>query len=150
VGLDTAAEPPAVPHRHILLVEDNVDVADTTATMLRLSGHTVHVVHGGAEAIDAVAGFTPDVVLLDIGLPHMDGYEVARRLRHTPACEGAWLVALTGYGQPADRQRGREAGFDEHLLKPVDPSALDEIIARGARPAAQASAGATLYRFGRP
>ncbi|WP_374676203.1 response regulator [Ideonella sp.] len=145
-----AVEAPVVPHRHILLVEDNVDVADTTATMLRLSGHTVCVVHGGAEAIDAVAGFTPDVVLLDIGLPHMDGYEVARRLRHTAACQGAWLVALTGYGQPADRQRGRDAGFDEHLLKPVDPSALDEIIARSARPAGSAPAGATLYRFGRP
>jgi two-component system CheB/CheR fusion protein len=122
--------------RRILIVEDNVDVADTTAAMLRLSGHTVQVVHGGAEALDAVAGFRPEVVLLDIGLPHMDGYEVARRLRETAACDAAWLVALTGYGQPADRLRGRDAGFDEHLLKPVDPAALEDVIARsGQRPA---------------
>lgn len=128
--------PRAVPVRRILIVEDNVDVADTTAAMLRLSGHTVRVVHGGAEALDAVAGFHPEVVLLDIGLPHMDGYEVARRLRETAACDAAWLVALTGYGQPADRLRGRDAGFDEHLLKPVDPTALEDIIARsGQRPA---------------
>jgi CheY-like chemotaxis protein len=98
--------------------------------------------------------------VLDIGLPGLDGYEVARRLRQLPKARRAWLVAVTGYGQPADRQRGREAGFDEHLLKPVDPQALAEMIERvGPAVAARFADGATgegsqpsatLYAFRRP
>jgi signal transduction histidine kinase/ActR/RegA family two-component response regulator len=116
--------------RRILLVEDNPDVAETTAAMLTLAGHTVCIARDGLEALDYVSRFSPEVVLLDIGLPGMDGYEVARRLRAVPSAAAARLIALTGYGQSADRQRGREAGFDEHLLKPVDPALLADLIAR--------------------
>ncbi|HJV71337.1 hybrid sensor histidine kinase/response regulator [Ideonella sp.] len=143
-----AAEPvPASPvvRRRILVVDDNVDVADTTAAILGLSGHTLCTAHDGAEALAQAEAFQPEVVLLDIGLPVMDGYEVARRLRELPATREVLLIALTGYGQSADRQRGREAGFDEHLLKPIDPTVLDELIARG-----RAAPGATLYAFRRP
>ena len=151
-------------HR-ILVVDDNADVAETTATMLELSGHHVLTAPDGAQALACAEVFEPEIVLLDIGLPGLDGYEVARRLRELPKARRAWLVAVTGYGQPADRQRGREAGFDEHLLKPVDPQALAEMIER-VRPTVAArfagSAGnaggeasaappsATLYAFRRP
>jgi signal transduction histidine kinase/CheY-like chemotaxis protein len=124
-------EPAPIPQgRRIMLVEDNADVAETTAAMLTLSGHTVGIARDGMEALSYAAEFRPEVVLLDIGLPLMDGYEVARRLRQLPHGRQAHLVALTGYGQAADRQRGREAGFDEHLLKPVDPELLAQVIAR--------------------
>jgi CheY-like chemotaxis protein len=104
--------------------------------------------------------FQPEVVLLDIGLPLMDGYEVARRLRELPATRDVLLIALTGYGQSADRQHGREAGFDEHLLKPIDPSVLDALIARGRVLSSDApadtggdaparAAGATVYTLRR-
>jgi signal transduction histidine kinase/DNA-binding response OmpR family regulator len=156
---------PAV-RRRILVVDDIADVADTTAAMLGLSGHTVRTAHDGFEALAQAEEFVPEVILLDIGLPRMDGYEVARRLRQLPAMRDVMLVALTGYGQPADRQRGREAGFDEHLLKPVDPSVLDALISRGREAVGtaveptegseaqtdprSASASATLYAFRRP
>jgi CheY-like chemotaxis protein/anti-sigma regulatory factor (Ser/Thr protein kinase) len=154
--------------RRILVVDDNADVAETTATMLELSGHRVLTAPDGQQALDCVEDFEPEIVLLDIGLPGLDGYEVARRLRQLPKARRAWLVAVTGYGQPADRQRGREAGFDEHQLKPVDPQALAEMIERvgpmvAARFAESAGAGtgsstggeggvqgATLYAFRRP
>ncbi|WP_284617968.1 hybrid sensor histidine kinase/response regulator [Aquabacterium humicola] len=158
--------PPAgdsTPRRRILLVEDNVDVADTTALMLTMSGHTVRVTRDGMQALSTAAEFAPEIVLLDIGLPLLDGYEVARRLRALPALQRARIVALTGYGQPADRQRGREAGFDAHVLKPVDPAVLAALIDRGplgddelARPAGSDardggdSGPATLYTFRRP
>ncbi|HEX7637279.1 MAG TPA: ATP-binding protein, partial [Burkholderiaceae bacterium] len=115
--------------RRVLVVEDNADVAETTAMLLSLSGHEVVRAKDGLQALQVAAEFAPEVVLLDIGLPLMDGYEVARRLRRLPQTEGARLVALTGYGQQADRQRGREAGFDSHLLKPVDPDALRAVLA---------------------
>ncbi len=150
-------------HR-ILVVDDNADVAETTATMLELSGHRVLTAPDGAQALACVEDFEPEIVLLDIGLPGLDGYEVARRLRQLPKARRAWLVAVTGYGQPADRQRGHEAGFDEHQLKPVDPQALAEMIERvgptvAARFAEGAGGGAggdggvpsaTLYAFRRP
>ncbi|WP_374562704.1 response regulator [Ideonella sp.] len=151
------------PGRRILVVEDNADVADTTAAMLTLSGHEVRTAHDGIEALAMVEDFAPDIVLLDIGLPMMDGYEVARRMRQLPATRHKLLVALTGYGQAGDRQRGRDAGFDEHLLKPVDPAVLDALIARDlpdlpsapapapAETGGTAAAGkATLYAFRRP
>ena len=96
--------------------------------LLSLSGHAVHSAKDGLQALHAAAQFRPDVVLLDIGLPLMDGYEVARRLRQMPEMAGALLVALTGYGQQGDRERGKEAGFDAHMLKPVDPHALARVI----------------------
>jgi len=117
----------AVPRR-ILVVDDNVDVVETTTMLLSLSGHQVRSAKDGLQALHVASEFRPDVVLLDIGLPLMDGYEVARRLRQTPQTAGALLIALTGYGQQGDRQRGKDAGFDGHMLKPVDPHALARMI----------------------
>jgi signal transduction histidine kinase/DNA-binding response OmpR family regulator len=120
--------PKAVVARRILVVDDNVDVVETTTMLLSLSGHHVRSAKDGLQALHLATEFKPDVVLLDIGLPLMDGYEVARRLRQTPQTAGALLIALTGYGQQGDRQRGRDAGFDGHMLKPVDPHALAKLI----------------------
>ena len=120
--------PAAAVSRRILVVDDNVDVVETTTMLLSLSGHQVRSAKDGLQALHVASEFRPDVVLLDIGLPLMDGYEVARRLRQTPQTAGALLIALTGYGQQGDRQRGKDAGFDGHMLKPVDPHALARMI----------------------
>jgi CheY-like chemotaxis protein len=107
------------------------------ALLLRLGGHDVRVAHDGPAGLEAAASTPPDAVFLDIGLPKgMDGYDVARRLRAQPALGSALLIALTGYGQEEDRRRSRGAGFDAHLVKPVDPDALRELLAqyRGRRP----------------
>ena len=120
--------PAAAVGRRILVVDDNVDVVETTMMLLSLSGHQVRSAKDGLQALHVAIEFRPDVVLLDIGLPLMDGYEVARRLRQTPQTAGALLIALTGYGQQGDRQRGKDAGFDGHMLKPVDPHALAKMI----------------------
>jgi CheY-like chemotaxis protein len=116
--------------RRVLVVEDNRDIAESLALLLTHSGHEVRTVHDGRSALDAAREFRPHVVLLDIGLPELDGYEVARRLRQFPELVGARLVALTGYGQPAERRRAMEAGFDVHLVKPVDLLALKELLDR--------------------
>jgi signal transduction histidine kinase len=120
--------PAAAIGRRILVVDDNVDVVETTTMLLSLSGHEVRSAKDGLQALHIATEFRPDVVLLDIGLPLMDGYEVARRLRQAPQTAGALLIALTGYGQTGDRQRGKDAGFDGHMLKPVDPHALARMI----------------------
>lgn len=112
------------PGRRVLVVDDNVDAAESLRVMLELKGHDVRVAHDGAAALDAAERFGPEVVLLDIGLPRMDGYEVARRIRAMPGGEKLRLVALTGWGQEDDKRRAREAGFDEHLTKPVDSDLL--------------------------
>jgi CheY-like chemotaxis protein len=112
----------------ILVVDDNIDAADSLALFLRLAGHDVQVCHGGPEALATVTTFHPQVVLLDIGLPGIDGYEVARRLRSRPETESALIVALTGYGQEEDVRRSREAGIDHHFVKPADLSALNAIL----------------------
>jgi PAS domain S-box-containing protein len=112
----------------ILLVEDNVAAATTLAEVLELWGYEVRVAHRGATALSAAAAARPDVVLLDIGLPDIDGYEVARRLRVDLGLKEILVVAVTGYGQEADRQHSRETGFDHHLTKPVDLDALRRII----------------------
>jgi signal transduction histidine kinase/DNA-binding response OmpR family regulator len=126
-------EPVAAPRR-VLIVDDNVDGAESLSLMLQLAGHQVQIVHNGPDALEAAPAFRPDVVLLDIGLPGMNGYEVARRLREQPELASTLLVALTGYGQEEDRQRGREAGFDQHLVKPVDPPVLASLLARARVP----------------
>jgi two-component system, chemotaxis family, CheB/CheR fusion protein len=112
----------------LLLVEDNLDAAEALGELLRMWGHEVHVAHDGASALRLAAAERPDVLLLDIGLPGMDGYEVARRLRATPGFERVKLVALTGYGQESDRQRASEAGFNHHLVKPVDLERLRDLL----------------------
>jgi two-component system CheB/CheR fusion protein len=97
--------------------------------LLQASGHEVCAAHDGHEALETAARFQPQVVLLDIGLPKLDGYEVARRLRRQPGLDKALLVALTGYGQEEDRRRSLEAGMDRHLVKPVDPAELERLLA---------------------
>jgi two-component system CheB/CheR fusion protein len=116
----------------VLVVDDNVDAADSLRMVLEVQGgHTVRVAYDGAAALAAAAEFHPDAVLLDIGLPKgMDGYEVARRLRSVPGLEETPIVALTGYGRTEDRARSAAAGFTAHLVKPVDPEELRELLAQ--------------------
>ena len=108
----------------ILVVDDIPDAAESLALLLRVEGHEVRTAHDGPNALEVVGAFRPEVALLDIGLPRMDGYELARRLRGVPGLEATLLVALTGYGQEEDRRKSMEAGFDGHLVKPADPAAL--------------------------
>jgi PAS domain S-box-containing protein len=108
----------------ILVVDDNADSARGLARLLKLLGHDVRTAHDGREAIMVAETYRPDVVLLDIGLPGMDGYEVARQIRKNEACKDSVIVGVSGYGQEDDRRRGREAGFNYHLVKPIDHDAL--------------------------
>jgi two-component system CheB/CheR fusion protein len=117
-----------VPARHILLVEDNVDVADSLFFLLTTVGHKVRVVHEGAAALEAVRSSRPDVVLLDIGLPGLSGYEIARHLRRDPETAQLRLIALSGYGGDGDRRRSQAAGFDHHLVKPVTLEELEALL----------------------
>jgi CheY-like chemotaxis protein len=114
--------------RRILVVDDNVDAAESAAMLLELAGHEVRVCHSGAAGIDAAAAFRPEVVLLDIGMPGMDGYEAARRMRQLPDLAAALLVAVSGYGSNEDRRRSAEAGFDLHLVKPADYTLLLSLL----------------------
>jgi signal transduction histidine kinase/DNA-binding response OmpR family regulator len=131
---DAAAELPAstaepvqpIPGLRVLVVDDNPDAADLLSEFLRALGHTTRIAHNGLAATQVAEQFEPEVVLLDLGLPVMDGFEVADRLKGLPGLGATELVAITGYGQEIDRQRTREAGFDEHMVKPVD---LDELEA---------------------
>ena len=126
------SDEPASPLTHrsrVLVVEDNVDAAESLAALLRLWGHEVQVVHDGLAAIDAAREQRPEVVLLDIGLPGLDGYQVARKLREEVGLDQALLVAMTGYGQPEDRRRSQEAGIHLHYVKPVEPAILRELLA---------------------
>jgi PAS domain S-box-containing protein len=120
---------PTPPRSRILIVDDNQDAADSLAMMLALDGHEVRQTHAGAPALACLREFRPDVVLLDIGLPGMDGYEVARRIREQPDGASVRLIALTGYGQESDKSRTRAAGFDEHLIKPVELRNLHQALA---------------------
>ena len=115
--------------RRILVVDDNQDSAESLALMLRLEGHETRSAQDGMEALLLADVFRPEVVLLDIGLPKLDGYEVARRIRTAPWGAVMLLVALTGWGQEGDRRRALEAGFDQHLVKPVDHGALTKLLA---------------------
>ncbi len=110
------------------MVDDNVDAADALAMLLRLSGHDAVTAFDGLEALGRAAEFQPDIVLLDIGMPRLDGYGTARAMRAEPWGRDLTLVALTGWGQPKDRDRTVEAGFDAHLVKPVATEKLMEII----------------------
>jgi PAS domain S-box-containing protein len=124
-----AGHPPAAGGR-ILVVDDNTDAGETLAMLLSLYGYQAEVVGSGMAALELIPSFRPGVVFLDIGMPVMDGYEVARRLRELPAGQQVYLVAVTGWGQPEDRRRTQEAGFDHHLIKPVDPGAVRELLAQ--------------------
>ena len=121
---------PAAGPRTVLIVDDNVDGAQGLALLLQLRGHRVLLAHDGAAGMEVARAQRPDVVVLDIGLPKLDGYAVARELRRLPGMAGVLLIAATGYGQDEDRRRARDAGFDYHLVKPVDPSVLSKLLAR--------------------
>jgi signal transduction histidine kinase/CheY-like chemotaxis protein len=118
------------PRRRVLVVDDNRDTAAMLAKQLEISGHEARVAHDGAEALSLAETFLPDTAILDIGLPGLDGYELARRIREAPWGQSMVLVAATGWGQPEDRRLSREAGFDDHLVKPVEPSALGRWLDR--------------------
>ena len=113
----------------VLVVDDNHDVAESTAVLLRLAGCEVHLAHDGEEALRLVPRVRPDAVLLDIGLPRMNGYEVAERIRSDPENRGILIVAVSGYGQQEHRLRSKQAGFDQHVVKPIDPTALAGLLA---------------------
>ena len=113
----------------VLLIEDNADARDALRVLLELDGYAVEAAGDGAEGLEIARAKAPAVALIDIGLPGMDGYEVARRLRALPGPR-ALLVALTGYSSPEDRRRAEEAGFDAHVVKPVDPEELTRLLAR--------------------
>jgi CheY-like chemotaxis protein len=114
--------------RRILIVDDHEDSAEGMAVLLRACGHEARAAHDAHAALEAAEEYRPDVVILDIGLPGMDGFEAARRLRERFPSHPLRLVALTGYGQEEDRRRAREAGFDHHLVKPLDIARLRELI----------------------
>jgi PAS domain S-box-containing protein len=125
-----ATSKPGTPVKNLRLVlaEDNRDAAQTMAMLLRKLGHEVNVVHDGGAALQAVGSVKPDVILLDIGLPGLNGYEVAERLRNDPESADLRLIAISGYGQPQDRERSKAAGFQRHLVKPVSPEDLQEAL----------------------
>jgi CheY-like chemotaxis protein len=140
--LATAAEEPAVAStsgtenadaastaRRILVVDDNADAANSLKVLLRIWGHDVEIAHSGAAALQLAREFDPELVFLDIGLPEINGYEVARRLRGMVGSENAKIIALSGYGAAHDHLRSKKAGFDLHLVKPVDPRSLPGVIA---------------------
>jgi two-component system CheB/CheR fusion protein len=129
---DSARESAEAKSRRVLVVDDNVDSATSLARVLGLWGHEVWVAHGGPEAIEIAAARRPDVVLLDIGMPGMDGYQVAEHLRNHPEAGTPTLFALTGYGQEEDRRRSHEVGIEHHFVKPVDLDELQAALARGA------------------
>ncbi|HZR07404.1 MAG TPA: ATP-binding protein, partial [Myxococcales bacterium] len=140
-----AVEPQKPPgpagRKRLLLIEDNPDIGETLRDLLQLLGHRVELAADGLRGVQLALAIRPDVALVDIGLPGIDGYEVARRLRATDAGKQILLVALTGYGRPEDRDRSLAAGFDAHLVKPVDPDELNALIAslgRGRQAAGQA------------
>ena len=120
---------PAGPSLRVLVVDDNADAAQTLAMLLEVSGHDVRMANDGPTALEIALDFRPSVVLLDIGLPGIDGFEVAKRLRQKPGLGSVLLVAMTGYGQVADKQRSQGAGFDHHLVKPAEFEKVLQILA---------------------
>jgi CheY-like chemotaxis protein len=115
--------------RRILVVDDNRDAAMSLAALLNLSGHETHTAFDGIDAVDAAERLKPDVILLDIGLPKLNGYEAASRIRKQPWGKEVLLIALTGWGNDEDRNKSKAAGFDAHVVKPVDPDELTKLLA---------------------
>ena len=123
-----AIEPEPSPQRRILIVDDNLDSADSLAMLLEITGNKTYMAHDGVEAIEAIEKYRPEVVLLDIGLPKLDGHEVCRHVRQQPWGKDIVMIALTGWGQEDDRRKSEEAGFNGHLVKPVDYDRLLELL----------------------
>jgi CheY-like chemotaxis protein len=119
---------PSISTRRILVVDDNVDAADALTALLQLENHEVRTVYSGEEAIDILIHYRPDVILLDLGLPGISGIDVARSIRAAAATRDITLIAITGWGQPQDRARTTDAGFDFHFTKPVDVLELNKAI----------------------
>ena len=132
VAIDTASPTPEAPAEtgklRILLADDNVDFATSLATLLEACGHEVGVTHDGMAALEKAPAFKPELCFLDIGLPRLHGYDLARRLRELPETRDALLVAISGWGQPEDKRRSREAGFHHHLAKPVDFEQIEALL----------------------
>lgn len=124
----TSADPCATGGR-VLVIEDNIDAAETMQMLLAISGYDARMAHDAASAIKVASEFSPEVVFCDIGLPGKDGYAVAQELRQLPGTRSSLLIALTGYGRDDDRRRATEAGFDGFQVKPVDPGALEALLA---------------------
>jgi PAS domain S-box-containing protein len=122
--------PPLSSHR-VLIADDNRDAADSLSLLLELEGHEIRTVHDGRAAVSEAERFRPEIALLDIGMPELNGFEVARELRKQPWAQHTLLIAITGWGQEQDRRRSREAGFDHHLTKPIDPDAVSRLIKEG-------------------
>ncbi|MDP3718402.1 MAG: response regulator [Acidobacteriota bacterium] len=120
---------PNTPHLKILVVDDNPDSATSMAMMLSMMGHETRTAHDGEAALSTAEEFRPRVVLLDIGLPKLNGYEVAQRIRQAEWGAAMFLVAITGWGQDEDRRRSEDVGMNLHLVKPVEPGALDRVLA---------------------
>ncbi len=132
VGAPDAVTPPrAITGRRILVADDNKDAADALAMILEMDGHVVRVAHNGRVALSLAQTFRPDVAILDIGMPDMSGYEVARFLRREEWGRGIFIIALTGWGQEGDQQQALDAGFDYHLTKPVDLDVLEKFLSDG-------------------
>jgi CheY-like chemotaxis protein len=112
----------------ILVVDNDADVANTTAMVLKLRGHQVHVAYGGEQALADAPGLGAQLILLDIGMPGLNGYEVCRRLRAHPATSDTMIVAVTAWGHEEDRKRSEKAGFDSHFVKPIDARLLDDLL----------------------
>ena len=125
--------PRAISPKRVLVIDDNVDVADMLAEYFQQIGHEVIQAHDGRTGLDAAMRHQPDVIVCDIGLPGIDGYEVARRLREVPHLRSSLLIAVSGYGESADRDKARAAGFSHHITKPADPVSLADLIANNGK-----------------
>jgi CheY-like chemotaxis protein len=114
--------------RRVLVVDDNVDTAQSIQMLLKEAGHDVHVAHDGLKALEVARRLRPEFVFLDLGLPGLDGFEVARALRREPDLQSVRIIAISGYGGEADRRKAQEAGVDQHLVKPADPAFLESLL----------------------
>jgi CheY-like chemotaxis protein len=130
VSPDAATAHAAAEHgaRRVLVVDDSADAAASLMTLLELAGHEVRTASDGAEAIEQACEFCPDIIFMDLGMPRVDGVEATRRIRALPQGRNVRIIALTGWGQEADRERTRSAGMDDHIVKPVSPEALQRIL----------------------
>ena len=118
----------ALPMRRILVADDNSDAASSLGMLLEMMGHEVCIVHDGVEAVEKATTFGPDIILLDLGMPQLNGYEACSRIREQPSNKGTLIVALTGWTQDDKKQRSQQAGFDFHLIKPVELPALEKLL----------------------
>ena len=139
--LEVESDGPSARRLRVMVVDDNRDSADSLRMLLGALGNEAKTAYDGQHALELAAELRPELVVLDIGLPSMSGYDVVRRLRAMPDVAGAVIVALTGYGSESDRHRSAEAGFDDHLVKPVDFTRLEELLARTRRALADREAG---------